>query len=139
MSKKPKVNSCYKGKASEREAARLLRDMGFTTARRTQQHCGKVEDGAADLVCTDLPNIHFEIKDDKQIKVGTAALVDAMAQAFGDAFDDAVPVVLWKEYKKPDGWRLSWSNELVGCAICTVAGKAAIRAVLNVLHERNEP
>lgn len=99
------MNSCRKGKVGEREAAKFLRDIGFASARRSEQHCGAA--GDADLIVEELTNLHIEVKRVQGMDVGTAALFDAMAQAIRDsAASGKVPVVLWRPNNKP--WRLSW-------------------------------
>lgn len=105
MSKK-RINSRQKGKAIELKAVHFLKSLGFTDARRTAQHCGKSGD-AADVVCPEsLPNIHFEVKGDKSIGLGTKALAEACEQAYRDARPlRRVPMVLWWENRK--GWRLT--------------------------------
>lgn len=73
-----------KGKAGERELAKLLRNLGFDT-RRGQQYCGA--NGDADVV--GLPNIHIECKRNEGLR-----LYDALAQAKADAQQGEIPVVM---------------------------------------------
>lgn len=53
-----------KGKAGERELAKLLRSFGFET-RRGQQYCGA--NGDADVI--GLPNIHIECKRNEGLRL----------------------------------------------------------------------
>lgn len=54
------MNSRAKGARGEREFRDLLREQGFLKAHRGQQFCGL--SGNADVVCPELPTIHFEVK-----------------------------------------------------------------------------
>lgn len=93
MSTKP-VNSRQKGKRGEREAVRLLRSFGFA-ARRTAQNCGKSGD-AADVVCDDLPGVHFEVKFlVKGLSIGTAMFARAWAKLLTEC-GAKEPVLLWR-------------------------------------------
>lgn len=86
------LNSRQKGKRGEREAAALLRDMGFPEARRAQQYCGAA--GTADVLI-DAP-FHIEVKNTTR-----ACLPEWIAQADRDS-KDRNWLVLWKKAK--DGW-----------------------------------
>lgn len=77
-------NSRSKGAVGEREWRDQLRDAGFS-ARRGQQHAGSPD--SPDVVCEDLPGIHFEVK-----RVERLNLYDAMAQSIRDA-GEKLPVV----------------------------------------------
>jgi len=70
-------NSRTKGAVGEREWRDRLRDAGFA-ARRGQQHAGGPE--SPDVICDDLPGIHFEVK-----RVERLNLHDAMEQSIHDA------------------------------------------------------
>jgi Holliday junction resolvase len=78
------TNSRSKGARGEREGRDQLRDAGFE-ARRGQQHAGGPD--SPDVVCPDLPGIHFEVK-----RVENLNLHKAMGQAIRDAAD-CIPVV----------------------------------------------
>ncbi len=58
-----------KGKRGEREIANLLKEHGFTSARRTAQFCGKSGD-ASDVV--GLPGYHVEVKYVERLNLWTA-------------------------------------------------------------------
>jgi Holliday junction resolvase len=60
--KKKKVNSRAKGARGERAFAKLLQDQGLA-AYRGQQFRGGTD--SPDVVCPDLPHVHFEIKNCK--------------------------------------------------------------------------
>lgn len=77
--------SRQKGKRGERELARFLSDEGFT-ARRGQQHRGGSD--SPDVLCPDLPLIHWEAKRTERLR-----LYDAVLQAADEAGEGSVPVV----------------------------------------------
>ena len=77
-----------KGKAGEREFAKVLRELGFD-ARRSQQYSG--EGGTADLV-TSIPNLHVEVK--RRTKIGAARFMD---QAERDWLDSDIPLIAMRE------------------------------------------
>lgn len=81
------TNSRAKGKAGERELARLLRAEGFD-ARRGQQYSGAA--GDADVI--GLPGVHLEVK-----RVEALRLWDALAQAKRDARPGEMPVVVHRK------------------------------------------
>jgi hypothetical protein len=86
------TNGKQKGKRGELEFARLLRDHGWTGARRGQQYNGL--DGH-DVV--GLPGCHVEVK-----RVERLDLQAAMSQAIRDAENDcALPIVAHKRNNKP--------------------------------------
>ena len=97
------MNSRAKGARVEREAAAFLTSIGFPAERNARNGLS-----ADDIVCPSLPGVHFEVKGDRSIGVGTKALDDAMDQSARDAGKDAMPVVLWREHRK--GWRLTYSD-----------------------------
>lgn len=83
-----KINSRQKGKDGELEIARILREHGFSGARRGQQYCGA--NGDADVV--GMPGYHLEVK-----RVEKLNIHQAMEQAVRDALEDEVPVVLHRK------------------------------------------
>lgn len=86
-----KINSRAKGARGEREVAHILREAGYTDARRGQQYCGT--SGDADV--TGLPGAHLEIKRTERL-----ALYKAMAQAQRDARPGEVPIVIHRQNDK---------------------------------------
>lgn len=117
------ANSCNKGKVGERELANYLRSLGFTDARRTQQHNGA--EGKSDVVCEDsLPGLHIECKFGYPIgrfDLGTKLHEDACEQARTDS-DGSPWCVLWR----PKGlrqWRMTFYD---GDALATIANDEAI-------------
>lgn len=78
-----------KGKAGEREAAKLVANLFKVEARRGVQHAGGPD--SPDIV-TGIPNVHFEVK-----RVEKLNLYTAMDQAERDAGEDKVPVVLHRK------------------------------------------
>jgi hypothetical protein len=54
------LNARQKGKRGEREFRDVLRAAGYCKARRGQQFSG--EQGNPDVVCPELPDIHWEVK-----------------------------------------------------------------------------
>jgi len=88
-------NSCVKGKVGERELAQVLRDHGFTGARRGQQHAGGAD--SPDVVCPDIPGVHFECK---RVEAGNP--YKWLEQAARDGGLEKIPVVAHRKNKK--GW-----------------------------------
>lgn len=106
------ANSNRKGKRLERELASLLRNEGFGSARRGQQRRGGPD--SPDVLCEDLPRIHWESKGGKQLR-----LKDFMEQAADEAPEGSVPVVAWREDRQP--WRVILNLEDF-CAILRDSG-----------------
>lgn len=86
------VNSKEKGKRGELELAALLRDYGFTDAKRGQQYHGGSD--SPDIVDA-LPGIHIECK-----RVEKLNIVEAMAQADRDCGDN-IPAVFHRRNRTP--------------------------------------
>lgn len=82
------INSKAKGARFERKLAELLREHGFSDARRGQQYCGA--NGDADVV--GLPGIHIEAKAVERLN-----LDEAMKQSTRDSKGDEIPVVIHKK------------------------------------------
>lgn len=130
------VNGCKKGKVGEREAAKYLREIGFPTARRTQQHNG---DGKSDVTIDELPDVHIEVKFGyaNGLDLGLAVWLNAVHQARRDSA--GCPwVVLWKPLRCQH-WRATF--EMAGYLV-TVTGDEeiarAIRELAEVYAERTE-
>lgn len=90
-----------KGKRGERELAKLLREYGFSNARRTAQYCGKTGD-ASDIVGID--NFHVEVKYVEKLNIWLAieqAERDA-DESFAKFGDILKPVVIFK--RKRTSW-----------------------------------
>ena len=85
------TNSRAKGAEGEREWARLLQSHGLA-ARRGQQFAGGPD--SPDVLCPDLPGIHFEVK-----RVELLSLYKAMDQARRDA-GSKIPVVAHRRNRK---------------------------------------
>ena len=81
------MNSCRKGKVGERQWRDQLIEHGYT-ARRGQQFSGSPD--SPDVVCPDLPGLHFEVKAVEKLNLSAA-----MAQAVADA-GKKIPVVAHK-------------------------------------------
>ena len=129
-----KINSCRKGKANERRAAKFLSSLlSIEGVRRGQQHAGGPE--SPDVV--GVPGVHVEVKADRSIGLGTRALWDACQQSRTDSAEREAPCVLWWEHRK--GWRLSWlflvpdtsGHDNKGAIVVTVAGNDDIKKVLS--------
>lgn len=86
------TNSNQKGKRGEREAARVLRDLGFN-ARRGRQYKGTPE--SPDVIIEELPGVHVEVK-----RKETFSPEKSLAKAEEDA-GDKWPVVLHRKNNKP--------------------------------------
>ena len=87
------MNSRQKGKRVERQWRDQLREAGFLKAFRGQQYCGAA--GNADVVCPELPSMHFEVKGVQNLNV-----LNAVKQAINDA-GDKTPVVAHKKNGEP--------------------------------------
>lgn len=99
------MNSRAKGKRVELAAAKFLRELGFASAGRTQQHCGR--NGDSDVIAADeLPHVHIEVKGNESIDIGTKLLAAACEQSDRDRKPQCCPVVLWKRNRT--GWRLTY-------------------------------
>ena len=79
------VNSRTKGKVGEREASEVLRQLGFTSARRGVQYQGSPD--SPDVV--GIPGVHVEVKRVERLNIDAA-----MAQARADAGPSQVPIVM---------------------------------------------
>jgi Holliday junction resolvase len=90
--KKERINSRQKGSRGEREFAALLRSHGLA-AYRGQQFRGGGD--SPDVVCPDLPHVHFEVKFVQQV-----ALYEWIAQAVRDAKPDAIRAVVHRRKGK---------------------------------------
>ena len=84
------MNSRQKGKRGELEAAKVLRDLGFSDVRRSVQYNGQAEDGQPDLV--GIPGVHIEVKRNERLNVN-----EAMDQARRDCNGIGVPIVLHRK------------------------------------------
>ena len=84
-------NSRQKGARGEREVAHVLQALGLA-AYRGQQFRGGTD--SPDVVCPDLPNIHFEVK---LVRGGDKTMYKWLEQAIGDA-GEKVPVVVHRSY-----------------------------------------
>ena len=92
--KKKRINSREKGARGEREVAKLLQGYGLA-AYRGQQFRGGSD--SPDVVCPDLPHIHFEIKLTQQV-----ALYDWVEQATRDAAPGKIRAVVHR--RKMNTW-----------------------------------
>lgn len=86
-------NSRAKGAAGERELAKLLRDHGYTNARRSVQYCGA--NGDADVIDA-LDGIHIECK-----RVERLNIEEAIKQAQADAREGEKPAVFHRKNRQP--------------------------------------
>lgn len=143
------TNCCVKGKVIERQAAKYLQSLGFTSARRGQQHRGGGD--SPDIRCEELLHVHIECKGDQRIKLGGKALDDAMEQAASDAmaseqdlYTDGTPsrsiryftkpyCVLWRRNRTC--WRLSYVCPHLGHRV-TCDTDAGIKAALLLLNKQ---
>lgn len=86
------LNSKLKGKRGELEFAEFLRQNGFPSARRGRQYSGGPD--SPDIVCEDLDNFHFEVKNREKLN-----FYEALQQAYKDSGQDRhrTPVVVHKK------------------------------------------
>ena len=90
------INSKRKGNTAERELARILREHGYTDARRGLQYqCGQVE---ADV--EGVPGIHIEVKI-RGDRFSAKELYEAMEQSTRDAKKGETPVVIHRINRHP--------------------------------------
>lgn len=80
-----------KGKQGEREVAQILREHGFTDAKRGVQYHG----GPDSPDVTGIPGIHIEVK-----RTETLRLWDAVEQSHQDAGEGEIPVVVHRPSRK---------------------------------------
>lgn len=95
------MNSNQKGKRGEREWRDQLREEGFSNARRGQQFSGSPD--SPDVVCSDLPQFHFEVK-----RVERLNIEDAIIQAERDC-GGKMAIVAHRRNDSP--WRITMSAE----------------------------
>ena len=94
-----KINSREKGKAGEREFARLCREHGFANARRGQQYSG-IE--GKDIV--GLPKVHIEVK-----RVERLNIEQALQQAERDKKEGEIPIVAHRRNR--ESWKITMRAE----------------------------
>lgn len=87
------INSKDKGKRGENELAKLLREHGYTGARRSVQYCGA--NGDADVIDA-LDGVHIECKRNERLNI-----YEAMEQAQRDAREGEKPAVFHRKNRKP--------------------------------------
>ncbi len=97
----PKINSRAKGCRGELQFAKELGHYGVK-AVRGQQKCGSED--SPDVI-HDLPDVHFEVKFNEKMAVGSRILEEAMEQAVRDC-GASTPVVAWK--KSRGRWHASF-------------------------------
>lgn len=88
------MNSRQKGKRVERLWRDELRKAGFLKSFRGQQYCGAA--GNADVVCPELPGVHFEVKGVQNLNV-----LAAVKQAIADCGGKKIPVLAHKKNNEP--------------------------------------
>lgn len=81
------TNSRDKGKRGERRVAQILRDHGYTDARRTQQYCG--DDGDSDVAGMD--GFSVEVKYRER---GHGELYEWLDQSQRSAQEGEIPIVV---------------------------------------------
>ena len=95
------VNSRAKGCRGELEFAKELGHYGIV-AKRGQQHSGSPD--SPDVI-HDVPDVHFEVKWNEKLFVGSKIHQEAMEQAIEDAGDDKTPVLAFKRNRTR--WQVS--------------------------------
>ena len=86
------IDSREKGKAGEREAAKILSELFDVPVRRSQQYSGA--NGDADLV--GLPGVHVEVK--RRERGNVANWID---QAVDDTDPESIPMVVHRASGRP--------------------------------------
>lgn len=85
-------NSRRKGKTGELEFVHLLGSYGYK-ARRGQQFKGTPD--SPDIICEDIPHIHFEVKRTERFQ-----LYKFLDQAAADCSPDQIPVVAHRQSRQ---------------------------------------
>lgn len=120
------TNGKHKGKTGELEAVKLLKELGFPDAKRTQQYNGL---GKGDVECPEsLPNVHIEVKRDKALDIGNKLWNDAILQSCKDS-EGLEWCVLWRK----DGGKL-WRLTFVGVYDIVTVDHSRIKAALEWLQ-----
>jgi Holliday junction resolvase len=120
-----KINCRSKGARGEREAAKLLRDLGFAGARRGQQFRGGYD--TPDVICEALPGILLEVKCEQAVKPGTKRFEDVWSKLCEDAGTTRAPALLWRHDRQK--WNLTfWANQ--PSVLVTVTGEEHIKRAL---------
>ena len=96
------MNSRAKGCRGELQFAKELGHYGINAIRGQQRYGGE---DTPDVI-HDLPSVHFEVKFNEKMAVGSKILEDAMEQAIRDSSDSKTPVVAWK--KSRGRWHTSF-------------------------------
>jgi len=84
------VNNKQKGKRVERNIVNWLKDLGVNAARSVQ-YCGK--NGDSDVVSTDLPSFHIEVKGTQSKKLPKSTLLKWHTQIETDVKNNNLPVI----------------------------------------------
>jgi Holliday junction resolvase len=95
------MNSREKGKRGERQWRDELRANGYS-ARRGQQFAGSAE--SPDVVCEDLPWVHFEVKAVERLNIEDAmeqARRDCHEKAQKDSKTEKIPIVAHRRNFRP--------------------------------------
>lgn len=128
----PKINCRQKGARGEREAAKLLRDLGFAGARRGQQFRGGYD--TPDVICEALPGVLLEVKLEQAVKPGTKRFEDVWHKLCMDSGERA-PALLWRHNRQP--WNLTFIAEFPPMLV-TVTGEEDIHDALCWLQGLSE-
>lgn len=89
-------SSKARGKRGELSLVHVLRDAGFTEARRTAQYCGKA--GTSDVV--GIEGLHVEVKNQERLNIWSA-LAQSQRDTEADGNGD-IPAVFFKRNRS--GW-----------------------------------
>jgi|SRR6185369_8029826 len=84
------VNNKQKGKRVERNIVNWLKDLGVNAARSVQ-YCGK--NGDSDVVSSDLPSFHIEVKGTQSKKLNKSTLLKWHTQIETDVKNNNLPVI----------------------------------------------
>ena len=90
------INSKVKGATGEREIAKILKEKGFTEARRGQQYCGA--NGDADVI--GIEGVHIEVKRVEKLNVE-----NALKQAERDKKENEIATVFHR--KNREEWKVT--------------------------------
>jgi Holliday junction resolvase len=127
-----KINCRSKGARGEREAAKLLRDLGFAGARRGQQFRGGYD--TPDVICEALPGVLLEVKLEQTVKLGTKRFEDVWSKLCEDA-KAQLPALLWRHNRS--AWNLTFYSGFPPLRV-TVTGAEDIGHALRYLKKLTE-
>jgi len=99
------MNSREKGKRGERLWRDKLKEAGYPNSRRGQQFSG--DESAPDVICEDLPHLHFEVKYTQRPNIEAALL-----QSKSDCGEKMPIVATYRTGGKLKEWTVSMTSDV---------------------------